>query len=97
MKTLRYVYAALLSLVSGLFATPALAGTTGTEFGGLYNLMVGWTNGFLGRSIAIIAFLFGAGIGVARQSIVPAILGIVFAIVFSVGPGVITGMLSATI
>ena len=39
----------------------------------------------------------GAGYGVAKQTIVPAILGIVFALVFAIGPGVIDGMLTATI
>lgn len=75
----------------------AQAGTTGTEFQTLHTLLTGWANGYLGKSLAVAAFLFGAGYGVAKQTIVPAILGIVFALVFAVGPGVIDGMLTATI
>lgn len=78
-------------------AGSAVAGTDGAEFTNLYNMLLGWTEGFLGRSLAFAAFLFGAGYGVAKQTIVPAILGIVFALVFAVGPGVINGMLTGTI
>ena len=71
------------------------AGTTGTEFQALHTLLTGWANGYLGKALAVAAFLFGAGYGVAKQTIVPAILGIVFALVFAIGPGVIDGMLTA--
>lgn len=89
---------AALVLLSTLFiAAVAQAGTTGTEFQALHTLLTGWANGYLGKALAIAAFLFGAGYGVAKQTIVPAILGIVFALIFAVGPGIINGMLSATI
>lgn len=81
-------------LMAGAMAT---AGTTGTEFQALHTLLTGWANGYLGKALAVAAFLFGAGYGVAKQTIVPAILGIVFALVFAIGPGVIDGMLTATI
>lgn len=81
-------------LVAGLVAQ---AGTTGTEFQTLHTMLTGWANGYLGKALAVAAFLFGAGYGVAKQTIVPAILGIVFALVFAIGPGVIDGMLTATI
>jgi conjugal transfer pilus assembly protein TraA len=60
-------------------------------------LILGWATGYLGKAMAIAAFLFGAGFGVAKQTILPAVLGIVFALVFAVGPGIINGMLAATI
>lgn len=89
------------SLLAGLAlilaAGVAQAGTTGTEFQALHTLLAGWAEGYLGKALAVAAFLFGSGYGVAKQTIVPAILGIVFAIVFSIGPGVINGMLTATI
>jgi len=87
----------VLFLVGMLGVTLAQAGTTGTEFQALHTLLTGWANGYLGKALAVAAFLFGAGYGVAKQTIVPAILGIVFAIVFAIGPGVIDGMLTATI
>ena len=85
----------LLCCASLAVAGAASAGTTGTEFGNLYNMLLGWTEGFLGKAMAFAAFLFGAGYGVAKQTIVPTILGIVFALVFAVGPGIINGMMTA--
>jgi conjugal transfer pilus assembly protein TraA len=87
------VVATALVLGTGL----AMAGTTGNEFQNMFNLIQGWAQGYLGKAMAIAAFLFGAGFGVAKQTILPAVLGIVFALVFAVGPGIITGMLAAPI
>ena len=85
--------ATVLVLGTGL----AMAGTTGNEFQNMFNLIQGWAQGYLGKAMAIAAFLFGAGFGVAKQTILPAVLGIVFALVFAVGPGIISGMLAAPI
>ena len=75
-----------------------LAGTGGTtEFGGLYAYLKGLSEGFLGRTLAIFAFIVGLGVGVARSSAVPAIAGIVFAIFVAYGPAIIDGIASATI
>ena len=87
----------LVPVILAATAGVAMAGTSGAEFGNLYNLLLGWTTGFLGKAMAFAAFLFGAGYGVASQTIVPTILGIVFALVFSVGPGVIEGMMTALV
>jgi conjugal transfer pilus assembly protein TraA len=92
-KNKQTVIGFLLTLMAGL----AVAGTTGTEFSAMYTLVIGWANGFLGKTMAIAAFLFGAGYGVAKQTIVPAALGIVFALVMAVGPGIIDGIVTATI
>lgn len=67
------------------------------EFAGLYNMMVNWTSGFLAKALALAAFLFGAGVGIAKQTIIPAIFGVVLALVLTIGPGVVQNMFSATI
>ncbi len=79
------------------FTSVASAGVTGPEFQALYDLILGWAQGYLGKALAIAAFLFGAIVGVAKSTATPALIGIVFAIVFSIGPGVITGMMTAVI
>ena len=84
------------ALVMGA-STSVMAGTTGTEFQGFYDLMVSWTSGYLGKGIALAAFLLGAALGMVKGTMIPALVGIGFAIMFSVGPGVITGMLAATV
>lgn len=77
--------------------TDANAATTGLEFKGLYDMLLGWAEGYLGKALAIGAFLIGSLIGFARATAMPALIGIVFAIVFSVGPGIISGMMTAVI
>lgn len=76
---------------------PAFAGTSGTEFGGLYNLVKGWSEGYLGRTLAIAAFLVGAIVGFAKSTAMPALVGIIFAVMFAIGPGIIDGIASALI
>jgi conjugal transfer pilus assembly protein TraA len=87
----------LVGMALALAATAVSAGTTGTEFQQLHTTLTGWTEGFLGKALAIAAFLFGAGMGVAKQTVVPAILGVVFALVFTVGPNIINTMMTAVI
>ena len=94
-----------MKLVNKLFASaglaaaamPVLAGTTGGEFGPLYNLVKGWSEGYLGRTLAIAAFLVGAIVGFAKSTAMPALIGIVFAVLFAIGPGIIDGIASAVI
>ena len=80
-----------------VLAVPAFAGTTGSEFTGLYNLVKGWSEGYLGRTLAIAAFLVGAIVGFAKSTALPALVGIIFAVLFAIGPGIIDGIASALI
>jgi conjugal transfer pilus assembly protein TraA len=84
---------ALLAAVS----SSAFAAQTGTEFQNLYNLLVGWATGYLGKALAIGAFIVGAAIGFSKGTAMPALVGIVFAIVLGIGPGIIDGMMTALI
>lgn len=84
---------AVLMLVAG----SAMAGVTGTEFQALYDMLVGWATGYLGKALAIGAFIVGAVIGFSKGTAMPALVGLVFAIVLGLGPGIIDGMLTAVI
>lgn len=75
----------------------AFAGTSGTEFQVLYDLLVGWATGFLGKSIAIAAFIIGMGMGIARSSPMPALGGVVFALFVAYVPGVIGGIVTGVL
>lgn len=92
----------LLALLSPLMVSAAHAGTTGggttgTEFQSLFDMLVGWAEGYLGKALAIGAFIVGAIIGFAKSTAMPAMIGIVFAIVFGLGPTIINGMFTAVI
>lgn len=80
-----------------LVGVPVMAATTGTEFQGLYDMLVGWATGYLGKALAVGAFIVGAVIGFSKGTAMPALVGLVFAIVLGIGPGVIDGMLTALI
>ena len=85
--------AVLLALLAG----SAIAGTTGTEFQTVYSTLLNWATGFLGKSIAIAAFILGAGIGVARSSPIPALVGVVFALFMVYVPTIIDSIMTAVI
>ena len=93
MKLLKTV----LLLGSLMIAGPAFAGTDGTEFQDLYTMVKGWTNGYLGRSIALVFLLIGLGVGVVRGSIISAVGCIAAAMCLLIAPSVIESIISAVI
>jgi conjugal transfer pilus assembly protein TraA len=78
-------------------STMSQAGTSGEEFKGLFDMLTGWMNGYLARSVALAASIAGALYGLAKQNPLLATVGIVFAVILSVGPAVINGILSAVV
>lgn len=91
-----FVGAALMLSASMAMAATTGGGNTGTEFQGLYNMVLGWVTGYFGRALAIGAFLIGCIVGIMGKPIM-ALVGIAFAIILTVGPGIIDGMFSALI
>ena len=80
-----------------LAATSAFAGTTGDEFQTMYTTLLNWATGYLGKAIAIAAFILGAGVGIARSSPIPALAGVVFALFMVYVPTIIDTIMTATI
>ena len=93
----RLATTAQLAVLLALGAASAFAGTTGTEFQTMYTTLLNWATGFLGKSIAIAAFIRGAGIGIARSSPIPALAGVVFALFMVYVPTIIDSIMTATI
>jgi len=85
------------ALLLAIGATSAFAGTTGTEFQTMYTTLLNWATGYLGKAIAVAAFILGAGIGVARSSPIPALAGVVFALFMVYVPTIIDSIMTATI
>jgi hypothetical protein len=80
------------------FASVALANTSnGTEFNGLYNMVIGWITGL---PAIIIAFAF-AIIGVVRSfqsgGFIWALAGILIGALLFILPSIVTGLGGATI
>ena len=97
MNPSRLAFIAPVALVLALGATSAFAGTTGAEFQTMYTTLLNWATGYLGKSIAVAAFILGAGIGVARSSPIPALAGVVFALFMVYVPTIIDSIMTATI
>ncbi len=87
----------MVAAMLALFSFNAFAGTAGTEFSGIVTQLLNWAQGSLGKAIAIAAFIVGAGMGLARGSAVPALIGIVVALFMAYIPGVINNIVSAVI
>jgi conjugal transfer pilus assembly protein TraA len=85
------------ALILTLGATSAFAGTTGDEFQTMYTTLLDWATGYLGKAIAIAAFILGAGVGIARSSPIPALAGVVFALFMVYVPTIIDTIMTATI
>ena len=86
-----------IALLLAFGTSSAFAGTTGTEFQSMYTTLLNWATGYLGKAIAIAAFILGAGIGVARSSPIPALVGVVFALFMIYVPTIIDSIMTATI
>lgn len=82
---------ALATSVNALATSAAGAGAVAqTAFTGFADTVVGWAQGPLGTGLAVTMMLVGAGMGVARNSPMPALSGIAGAAFLNWGPGIIT-------
>ncbi len=71
------------------------AGTGGDEFKDLYDQLMGWVQGTLGKVVAVSMILVGIIAGVARQSIMAFAVGIAAGLGLYYAPTVIDKTLSA--
>ncbi len=90
------VAAGLVAACGAVYA--GVGGTTpgGTEFEDIWELIQGWSQGVLGRILALGALIVGIAFGLIRQSVVAAVVGISMAIIFQYGPDVIEGVVTST-
>lgn len=82
-------------VVATLWASTAMAGTGGLEFEEIYSMLTDWTQGFLGKVIALGAFLAGVCIGIIRQSLMAIVLGVAGATAVYYTPNIIDGIVAA--
>lgn len=80
-----------------LAANNAMAAQTGTEFQGIATKIQGWTEGYLGLTLALAAFLIGLAVGLVKQTVLPAIIGIGVALFAVFGPGIIASFFTGVI
>lgn len=80
------------ALVGTLGATSAFASGTDTTFDDFRDTVIGWAEGPLGTGLAVTMLIIGAGMGVARNSPMPALSGVACAAFLNWGPGIISSL-----
>ncbi len=89
---------AVLAAVALAGASLAIATTsTDTDFAAVVTLLTNWSQGTLGRTLALGMFVVGIAAGIVRQSVMAAVAGVAGALVLNYGPGVIDGIFGALI
>ena len=86
--------AVLATTLLALRAAAAHAGTD-TTFDDLNTMVTDWTKGSLGKAFALIALLLGIGVAAARQSFGALFGGIGVAAAASIGPTVVSQVITA--
>lgn len=84
-------------LALALLPGAALAATTGAEFQGAYQFFFDAATGYLGRGIAIVGGIIGLGIGAARGSAIPAVIGVILAVFGALGPTIIDSIFGSAV
>lgn len=85
-------------ILATLFAPlAAMAGTipAGDPFAQFLQAVQGYAQGALGISIAVVALIFGAIVGIGRNAPTSALSGVAFAIFIYFGPGIIFSIFNA--
>ena len=95
-KTMKKLAVAGLLLGGAAAVYAGGAATGGSEFSEIWDLIEGWSQGFLGRILALGALIVGIAFGLVRQSVIAAVVGISMAIVLQYGPSVIEGIVTST-
>jgi len=75
----------------------AFAGSGGTEFQSVYQCLMDWTQGSLGKAIALGFFLVGLGAGLMRQSLISIVIGVAAALSVNYLPGIMDALVTGII
>lgn len=75
----------------------AVAATSGSEFKKFAEMIQGWAEGYLGMALALCAFLIGLSVGLMKQTLMPALVGLGVALFATMGPSVLVSMFTAII
>jgi conjugal transfer pilus assembly protein TraA len=86
---------AVMGMIVLVRSAAAHAGTD-TTFDDLNTMLEGWSKGSLGKSLALIALLLGVGVAAARQSFAALFAGVGVAAGASIGPTVVSTIITAT-
>lgn len=78
-----------------LSASSAFAASD-ADFADVFQLLSDWSQGSLGKLVSLAAVMVGVGIGIVRQSIMAAVIGIAMAVVVQYAPTIISSIVSGS-
>lgn len=93
-------YALAIALVSAICLIPEVAhaaGGGGDEFRDIWDKIVGWMQGYIGKLISILFLLVGIGAGILQRSVGSAIPALAAALILYYGPRVIESIFGAAL
>ena len=96
-KIKTYLFMAVSIGILFLWNNLSFAGTGGTEFSDAVDLLMEWSEGGLGKLIALGTFVVGMAIGIVRQSLMAAAVGIGMGLAVKTGPTVIDSIVETLI
>lgn len=79
-------------LAMGFASSAAMANTTDKAFDTFRDTVLGWAQGSLGTGLAVTMLLVGTGMGIARNSPMPALSGVAGAAFLNWGPDIIKSL-----
>ena len=97
LKTAKVALALALVAAAGVASMAVATTSTDTDFAAVVTLLTNWSQGTLGRTLALGMFVVGIAAGIIRQSVMAAVAGVAGALVLNYGPGVIDGIFGALI
>lgn len=90
----------VLVLILALDSSNAVAAVNNANndyFQGFYNITTQWSTGYLERTIALAEVIIGALVGFYRENIMPTLIGFGLAVITSIAPSFVNGVLGAVI
>lgn len=94
-----WVAFSMLAVVLGLFAIPdiAFAGSGGGELDPIWEMLVDFVDGSLGRIITLLIIIVGIGAGILTQSLGAFAIGLGAGIGLAFSPEIVEGLFGATL
>lgn len=90
-------FVALVCVLAALTPAVSFAGVGGGEFDAIYTTLVDWSQGTLGRILAVIMVIVGIGAGVLRNSIGGVVTGVGAGLILYNAPTVIDNVVGAVL
>ena len=94
MKSKQIVLASAAVLATG--AAFALT-SSDSDFADIVNMLTKWSEGTLGKTLALAMFIVGIAAGITQQSVMAAVVGVAGAMVMSYGPTIVGNVFSALV